>query len=220
MPDAAIVDLQVQPFAVMHRGGHRADRLAGCVLAMHAGHRLKPELRVRLRAMVVDIDPQPMHVAAARDFFRPDHRDIVFRLAGDHAGVAADAYGGVDHHRPGVTVIRLGPLRHQAGFFALRRLQLGNVGEIVQRIELADIFRRANHVLGGENLLLAAGLHDRHIGDGPGMGGGAQGKGVGADAGADRAGLAAAEPEGKAHDASGHAGFYDDRRLDLSSFAG
>ena len=120
--DAAIVNLQVQPFAVMHRGGHRADRLAGRVLAMHAGHRLKPELRACLRAMVVDIDPQPMHVAAAGDLFRPDHRDVVLRLAGDHAGVAADAHGGVDHHRPGVAVIRLGPLRQQAGFLALGRL--------------------------------------------------------------------------------------------------
>ena len=154
--DAAVVNLQVQPFAVMHRGGHRTDRLARRVLAMHAGHRLKPELRVRFRAMVVDVDPQPMHVAAARNFFRPDHRDIVLGLAGDHAGVAADAHGGVDHHRPGVAVIRLGPLRQQARLFLLGcRRPLGRLGEIVQRIELADVLRRADHVLCGEDLLLA-----------------------------------------------------------------
>ena len=49
---------------------------------------------------------------------------------------------------------------------------------------------------------------------------GAQGKGVDADAVADRAGLAAAEPERKAHDAFGHAGFNDDRCIDLSSIRG
>ena len=39
--DAAVVDLHVQPFAVVHRRLHRAHILAGGVFAMHAGHRLE-----------------------------------------------------------------------------------------------------------------------------------------------------------------------------------
>ena len=198
--DAAIINLQVQTFAVMNRRGYRADRLAGGVLAVHAGHRLKPELRIHFRTVVVNVDPQPMHVPAAGDFLRPDHCDIVLCLAGDHAGVAADAHGGIDHHRPGVSVIRLGPLRQQARVLPLSAgCGFGNVGEIVQRVELPDVFRGADHVLGGEDFLLPARLRDRHIGNAPGMRRGAQGKGVDTDAVADRAGFAAAEPEREAH---------------------
>ena len=90
----------------------------------------------------------------------------------------------------------------------------------MQGVEFADIFRRSDHVLCGEDLLLAAGLHDRNIGDGPGMRGGSQGKGVDTNAVADRAGLTAAEPERQTHGALGYAGLNDDRRIDLPSVRG
>ena len=48
----------------MHGGGDGTDRLAGRVLAMHAGHRLETRLRRCRRAVIVDVDAQPMHVAA------------------------------------------------------------------------------------------------------------------------------------------------------------
>ena len=99
--DAAVVDLHVKPFAVVDRSRHRADRLARRVLAVHAGHG-------REAGSAVDdifVDPQPMHVAAFGDFVRADDRNIVFSLAGDDAGVAADAGRVVDHHRPFVGVV-------------------------------------------------------------------------------------------------------------------
>ena len=61
---------------------------------------------------VVNVDAQPMHIAAAFDFLGADDRHIIFRLASDDAGVAADAGGGVDHHRPGVGVVVV--IRQQA----------------------------------------------------------------------------------------------------------
>ena len=100
--------------------------------------------------MVVDVDPQPVHVPAAGDFLGSDHRDVVLRLAGDDAGVAADANGGIDHHRPGVAAIGRWPLRQLAGFCLLAcRRPLCRLGEIVQGVKLTHVFRGAHHVLGG-----------------------------------------------------------------------
>ena len=61
----------------------------------------KPGFGLLGRAVVVDVDAQPVHVAPARDLLRADHRHVVLGLAGDDAGVAADARRGVDHHAPG-----------------------------------------------------------------------------------------------------------------------
>jgi hypothetical protein len=41
-----------------------------------------------------------VHFAALGDLFLADDRDVVFRLAGDEAGVAAHAGGKVDRHAP------------------------------------------------------------------------------------------------------------------------
>ena len=102
--DAAIVDLHVEAFVVVHGSFDRTDRLAGRRLALHAGHGLEDGLRIRSRRMIVGIDPEPMHDATHADFIRPDRRDVVFRLAGDDAGVAADAGARIDHHRPCIRV--------------------------------------------------------------------------------------------------------------------
>ncbi len=44
--DAAVVDLDVEAFAIMDGCFDRAHRLARRVFAMHAGHRLKARVRV------------------------------------------------------------------------------------------------------------------------------------------------------------------------------
>ena len=65
-PHAAVVDHVVQAFVAVHRGRHRADHLAGRVLAVHAENRLVVRLGVLGRALVVAVDADPVHLAAAR----------------------------------------------------------------------------------------------------------------------------------------------------------
>ncbi len=57
-------------------------------------------MRLSESAAIVGVDAQPMHVAPARDLVGADNRHVVLGLAGDDAGVAADAGRDIDHHRP------------------------------------------------------------------------------------------------------------------------
>src|SRR5690606_37409272 len=111
--DAAVVDLHVQALAVVHGGAHRADEFAGRVLAVHAGHRL--EGRLAALRQLVGVDADPVHLAPAGDLLLAHHRDVVLRLAGCGAGVAADAGVQVDAHRPGVAA--RGPVRVERWVF-------------------------------------------------------------------------------------------------------
>ncbi len=76
---------------VVHGGVHRADDLAGRVLAMHARHRLERDIGLVGRSRIVAVDAQPVHLAAGEHLVLADDRHVVFRLAGDDAGLAADA---------------------------------------------------------------------------------------------------------------------------------
>ena len=57
----------------MHRGAHRADGLAGGLLAVLARHRLVEELRLVDGAAVVAVDADPVHLAAVGDLRAADH---------------------------------------------------------------------------------------------------------------------------------------------------
>ena len=46
-----------------------------------------------------------MHLAVNADLLLADDRDIIFRLTGDGAGVAADAHVEIDHHAPFVSFV-------------------------------------------------------------------------------------------------------------------
>src|SRR5258708_618164 len=116
---AAVVNHVVQAFGAVYRGADGANLLARRVLTLLAGNRLKKcrgiEKRLivarwivgrRLdRLFVVAVDADPMHFAAAHDLILADYGDVVFRLAGDHAGIAAIALVQVDGHRPLVSVV-------------------------------------------------------------------------------------------------------------------
>src|SRR5581483_287182 len=103
--DAAVIDHVVQAFRAVHSRMHWADRLARRVLAVHARHGLEERpFGFGLVALVVSVDANPVHLAAARDLFFADDGNVVFRLAGDHAAVTADATVQVDRHAPGVAV--------------------------------------------------------------------------------------------------------------------
>ena len=73
---------------------------------------------MRSLGFVVAVDADPVHLAAAHDLILADDRDIVFRHAGDHAGVAAVAAVQVDGHAPGVA---------RVGEFLVERIALGRL---------------------------------------------------------------------------------------------
>jgi len=101
-PDAAVVDLPVQPVRVVVARVNRADRLAGRVLAMLAEHRQKAHPYLRVLPDKVALDAQPVHVATLGDLLLVAEADVIFRLAGDHAGAASGAAVQVDRHPPAV----------------------------------------------------------------------------------------------------------------------
>src|SRR6185436_2301291 len=90
----AVVDHVVQAFVAVGGGRHRADHLAGRVLALHAGHGLRvglDRLRPLRLARVVAVDADPVHLATLGHLVLAHHRDVVLGNAGGDAGVAADA---------------------------------------------------------------------------------------------------------------------------------
>src|SRR5579863_991696 len=107
--DAAVVDHLVQPLVAVDGGIDRADVLTGRRLAVHAAERLADHLRIVDRPAEVTIDAEPVHLAATPDVVLADGRDVVLRLAGDHAGVAAGALVEVDRHAPLVLLLAVVP---------------------------------------------------------------------------------------------------------------
>src|SRR5581483_11500133 len=100
--DAAVINHVVDPLAAVHSGVDGADQLAGSLFAVHAEHGLEVRPRIRGTAVVVLVDAQPLHLAAHDHLVFADDGHIVFRLAGDHAGIAADAAVEINGHSPGV----------------------------------------------------------------------------------------------------------------------
>src|SRR5690606_10647151 len=122
--DAAVVDHEVEPFRRVHRRRGGAHGLARRVLAVHARKRLEEDLRLGEIALVVAIDADPVHLAAASDLILSDDGDIVLGLAGDHAGVAADAGAEVDGHAPSVARLARFDVSLRKGLWIERRLLL------------------------------------------------------------------------------------------------
>src|SRR6185295_15653649 len=103
---AAVVDHVVEPLHAVVGRRHRADHLAGGVLALHAGDRLVVDrFGLVVVAGVVLVDAQPLHLAAAEDLVLADDGDVVLGDAGDDAGVAAGARREVDRHPPLVPLV-------------------------------------------------------------------------------------------------------------------
>ena len=107
---------------VMHGGVHRADDLAWRILAMHARHRFETSPRIVRRAGVIPVDAQPMHDAVVEHLILADDRNVVFRLTGDGAGLAADTGIEIDRHRPGIARILVRRVQRLVVFFLLREI--------------------------------------------------------------------------------------------------
>ena len=72
-------------------------------------------------ALVIAIDANPLHLAAEKNLFLAHDGNVVFALAGDDAGVAADAGIEVDAQRPLVAfVLKLGIEGRQRLFWRRR----------------------------------------------------------------------------------------------------
>src|SRR6185437_2499504 len=104
---AAVVNLQVEAYAVVHGGTDRAHHFARRVFAHHARHRLRVTAWVVHAAVEITVDPDPVHLAATLHLILADHRYVVFRLARHGARVAADARIEIYAHSPGVLAGRV-----------------------------------------------------------------------------------------------------------------
>jgi len=85
-----------------------------------------------------------VHFAAAHHLVLADHGDFVFRLAGDHASVAAIAFVQVDGHRPLVAAVgkfRFALVKRQ--FFGGLRMLVGKIRilAILSSVPVASIWR-------------------------------------------------------------------------------
>src|SRR4029077_2115399 len=110
--DAAVVDHVVQAFGAVDGGADGAYLFAGRVLALLAWDRLEECRRIierwvvarwiicrgMDRLLVITIDADPVHFAAAHNLIFADNRNVVFRLARDDTSVAAVAFIQVDGH--------------------------------------------------------------------------------------------------------------------------
>src|SRR6476661_9290010 len=143
---AAVVDLAVQAVGGVIGRVDRADRLARRVAAVLAEHRDEPRRRRRagvVTALPVPLDAHPGDLPALEDLLLAHGRDVVLRVAGRDARLAAGAARQVDRHAPlrqvagvvplgGAAVLRLGP--------ALERLHLPRrVGLLVLALVLAEM---------------------------------------------------------------------------------
>src|SRR5208282_397196 len=109
-------------------GADRADDFARRVLALHARDGLEECLGIVAVALIVGVHPNPVHVAADDDLLFADDGDVVLRLAGNHAVVAAYALVQVDRHAPRIVflVVGIGRVERQIfrNFFFLREVRL------------------------------------------------------------------------------------------------
>src|SRR5205814_6046473 len=138
-----------------------AHLLAGRVLAVLAEHGLEVRARRGQVSFEVAVDADPLHVATDPHLLLAHHRDVVLRIAADHAGVAAGAGAHVDRHAPGVFRIR--PVGEHRRTHVGRLVPLALVGEawvllvFVER-GVTDDAPRAQRFVGLERVVLVAAM--------------------------------------------------------------
>src|SRR6185437_6177068 len=107
----AVIDHVIQAFSAVRGRTHRTDRLAWRIFALHAWDRLEVHSRIRDIALIVSINADPLHLAAALHLLLAYHGNVVFRLAGHRACLAADAGVQVYRHSPCIFFVVLIALR-------------------------------------------------------------------------------------------------------------
>src|SRR5207245_7118576 len=119
----------------------------GCVLALHAGHWLEIGLGIIAIALVISVHAQPVHMPAFVDLLLADYRNIIFRLAGDDAVVAADARIQVNRHAPRIR-LRLVVVRRVHTFGRRFLAEIGFFLVLLKRLREDDRTFLVAHVHG------------------------------------------------------------------------
>ena len=113
--NAAVVSHFIEAFIGVAGGFDGADDFTRGVFAVLAGHGLEEHFGIRaglseggcVGTAIIRVDANPVHLAATKDLFFSDDRNIVFGLACDNTGVAPDAGGEVDDHAPFVAGVAI-----------------------------------------------------------------------------------------------------------------
>jgi len=100
---AAIVNLVIETFYAVLRSENRAHVLTRRVVTMLAKH-YKPVCPFFV-IVEISLDPYPGHLPPHENLVAFHDGDIVFRVASDYAGAAADAAVQVHDHRPAIVFI-------------------------------------------------------------------------------------------------------------------
>ena len=87
--DASVIDLSHEALFIDVGSEDGADLGAGRIVAMHAGPWKKPNSNMRVFSLHIRYQLDPVNRAAFCCLPWPDDRHVVFRLAGDHAGLTA-----------------------------------------------------------------------------------------------------------------------------------
>ena len=98
--DATVVDLAIQPLGCVITGVCRTDWLAGCSIALLAGHRHEFHFHLGKLTFVITLDTNPMLGSSDCCLLFSYSRDIVFSMARDYAGFAACTAIKIDDHAP------------------------------------------------------------------------------------------------------------------------
>src|SRR5262245_15274322 len=88
--NASVVYHDIETLGIMDRRAYGTDDFAWRLLAVHAQDWLKETVRRIRVAFPISIDAQPVHLPLMDHLLLADHRDVVFGLARDDAGIAPD----------------------------------------------------------------------------------------------------------------------------------
>jgi hypothetical protein len=98
--DAAVIDLGHQPFFIFVSGIDGADFRAGGMVAVHARSREKSCFDIGIFAFNIRDQFDPVNGSTLRRLFRSNESDVIFCVAGHHAGLASGAFVEINHHSP------------------------------------------------------------------------------------------------------------------------
>jgi len=95
-PDTAVVDHVIEAFIRVHRCGNWTNGFARSFFTLLTCQRLVCDggvdaFAISLLCDEVTVDPHPLHLATFTDLLLADDRNVIFGLAGNHAGVATGA---------------------------------------------------------------------------------------------------------------------------------
>ena len=110
-PDAAVVNLNVQPFGIVVGGINGTNGLAGSVVAVLAKHGHVFHADIGKLAFVIPVDANPMNRASFCGGVGIGERQIVFGVTSGHTCLTACAAIQIDGHSP--AVCRLSTVVHR-----------------------------------------------------------------------------------------------------------